>query len=297
MSVTTVNSGALSLNYSDFEQLRTEHKIYADKSALIFKFAKKRGPFLFTRPRRFGKSLLAATLTSLFEHGLEYFQGLAIEKLWHDHTYKVLYLDFSGLSTISPANFLYDFNEVLKDFTHKYQIKIDSDSIISPGSLLQQLVLKTPFPEPLVLLIDEYDIQLINSMSDAREFRAYHKIIYNFFNTVKSNIDRFRFIYITGVSRFSNTPIFSVFNNLQDLSLDPEYAALAGFTDHELHRYFEGHLQHAASVPGRDYAEFLADFQAYYKGYCFDLNASVSLYNPRAVPAFLERPHRGLHPY
>lgn len=297
MSLPAFNPDALPVSYSDFEQLRAEHKIYADKTALIFKFARQRASFFLSRPRRFGKSLLASTLKSLFEHGLQYFQGLAIENLWQDQTYKVLYLDFSDMSTISAEHFSYDLNDTLKAFALKYQIEIDFDSNIPPGSLLRQLILRKPFPDPLVLLIDEYDKQLINCMSDAGEFCAYRKIIYNFFDVVKSNFKKFRFVYITGISRFSNTSIFSAFNNLLDLSLDPKYAALTGFTEAELHRYFEEFLQNAASIRGQDYEQFMFDFRAYYDGYCFDENASVSLYNPWSVLLFLRRPDMGLQPY
>lgn len=94
MPVTASDPSALPVDTSDFEELRSTHKIYVDKTAYIAKFAVRKGPFFLSRPRRFGKSLLVSALKSMFEHGLEYFQGLALEKLWQDKTYKVLYLDF-----------------------------------------------------------------------------------------------------------------------------------------------------------------------------------------------------------
>lgn len=124
------------------------------------------------------------------------------------------------MSSGTVDDFLYDFRYKLKAFARKYRIGIDFASDLPPGSLLNQIIDLKPFADPLVLLVDEYDSRLLQNLHDPAVYNAYHVIIYDFFKIVKSNFKDFRFVYFTGVSRFSNTSIFSAFNNLKELSLD-----------------------------------------------------------------------------
>ena len=122
-----VNLTSLPLDSSDFETLRKLNQIYVDKTDLIFEFAQNDAPIFLSRPRRFGKSLLVSTIKSLFEHVLEYFDGLKISKLWNDTTYPVLYLNFSDFGE-SDYDFFFDsFLMEIKDFIQNNNIKINEN--------------------------------------------------------------------------------------------------------------------------------------------------------------------------
>ena len=122
-----VNLTSLPLDSSDFETLRKLNQIYVDKTDLIFEFAQNDAPIFSSRPRRFGKSLLVSTIKSLFEHVLEYFDGLKISKLWNDTTYPVLYLNFSDFGE-SDYDFFFDsFLMEIKDFIQNNNIKINEN--------------------------------------------------------------------------------------------------------------------------------------------------------------------------
>ena len=119
------NVDSLPLGYSSFEELRQDKKIYVDKTDLIAQFVNSKSPCFLSRPRRFGKSLLTTTLKSLFEHGLEYFDGLKIKELWHDTTYPVLYLDFLHFTKNNFDEFNDDIYDDLEDFALRNNILID----------------------------------------------------------------------------------------------------------------------------------------------------------------------------
>ena len=115
----------LPIDSTNFEVLRKQNKIYIDKTDLIFEFAQDDAPIFLSRPRRFGKSLLTTTIKSLFEHGLEYFEGLKISKLWNDTTYPVLYLNFSNYKENDYDFFYKSLTEDIKDFIEKYELISD----------------------------------------------------------------------------------------------------------------------------------------------------------------------------
>ena len=215
---------------SDFDTLRKEQRIYVDKTDLIYKIASNNAqPIIFSRPRRFGKSLLVSTLECLFLGKLELFRGLKIESLWQDtKQYCVLHLDFSAMDFTSVEEFKKAFNNDLDVFISRHKLVLNRDAGESVSEKFIGIC-DAVGDKKLVLLIDEYDAPLTAFMNNKEQFEKARTILSSFYQAVKSRYKAVRFMFITGITRYSNTSIFSAFNNLLDLSLNPAYGALLGY--------------------------------------------------------------------
>ncbi len=238
-------------NYASFSKLIETNSIYVDKTGIIANFAKSNGPFLLTRPRRFGKSTLINTLHELFAHGIEKFKGLEIEPLWDDKTYKVIHLDFSTFKDVpSNSSFNKEFMDSLRFALERAGIEPTKEKVDFPAKLLEKSIEKE---NEVVLLVDEYDAPLTAVLNDSVEFEDRRKILSSFYLTVKSCQEKFRFVFITGVTYYTNSSIFSGFNNLTDLTLKSDYGALLGFTSEELEKYFSEYIDNAAIELNKEY--------------------------------------------
>ena len=289
---------------TDFGELIDNNCIYVDKTAIINQFASKKGPFFISRPRRFGKSTLINTLHELFAHGLEKFKGLKIEPLWKDKTYKVLHLDFSVFKeTPSIGSFNNDFMDSLRFSLERAGIEPTKEKVDFPAKLLEKSI-ENEDERSVVLLVDEYDAPLTAVLNDSNEFEDRRKILSNFYMTVKSFQVKFRFIFITGVTYYSHTSIFSAFNHLTDLTLDSDYGALLGYTSEELEKYFSEYIDNAVvtlnkKFPTERYTheKVVEELKRNYDGYSFDEDCMHLVYNPWSILNFLKSPHRGFIPY
>ena len=289
---------------TDFGELIDNNCIYVDKTAIINQFASKKGPFFISRPRRFGKSTLINTLHELFTHGLEKFKGLKIEPLWKDKTYKVLHLDFSVFKeTPSIGSFNNDFMDSLRFSLERAGIEPTKEKVDFPAKLLEKSI-ENEDERSVVLLVDEYDAPLTAVLNDSNEFEDRRKILSNFYFTVKSFQVKFRFIFITGVTYYSHTSIFSAFNHLTDLTLDSDYGALLGYTSDELESYFSEYIDNAVETLNRKFPterytheKVVEELKRNYDGYSFDEDCMHHVYNPWSILNFLKSPHRGFIPY
>ena len=289
---------------TDFGELIDNNCIYVDKTAIINQFASKKGPFFISRPRRFGKSTLINTLHELFAHGLEKFKGLKIEPLWKDKTYKVLHLDFSVFKeTPSIGSFNNDFMDSLRFSLERAGIEPTKEKVDFPAKLLEKSI-ENEDERAVVLLVDEYDAPLTAVLNDSNEFEDRRKILSNFYFTVKSFQVKFRFIFITGVTYYSHTSIFSAFNHLTDLTLDSDYGALLGYTSDELESYFSEYIDNAVETLNKKFPterytheKVVEELKRNYDGYSFDEDCMHHVYNPWSILNFLKSPHRGFIPY
>ena len=289
---------------TDFRELIDNNCIYVDKTAEISQFAVKKGPFFISRPRRFGKSTLINTLHELFAHGIEKFKGLEIEPLWDDKTYKVVHLDFSKFKDVpSSSSFNKDFMDSLRFSLQRAGIEPTKEKVDFPAKLLEKSI-ENEDEKAVVLLVDEYDAPLTAVLNDSNEFEDRRKILFNFYMTVKSFQVKFRFIFITGVTYYAHTSIFSAFNNLTDLTLDSDYGALLGYTSEELEKYFSEYIDNAVvtlnkKFPTERYTheKVVEELKRNYDGYSFDEDCMHHVYNPWSILNFLKSPHRGFIPY
>ena len=287
---------SLPLGRSTFSALRAKNEIYVDKTKLIFELARFDSKIFLARPRRFGKSLLISTFESLFKHGLRDFKDLAIEPLWTDRTYDVVRLDFSEAKEFSTV----------EDFRTVFYTRVGS-KFRDAGFLLQnngddfvtQLSnwLRTLKDSSLVLLIDEYDAPLTACLDDQELFTGVRSVLSELFLTLKSNEGCLRFFFMTGITKFSNTSIFSAFNNLQDISLDVQYGTLLGYTEPEMIHYFSEYLSRAARDLNLSSEDLLQKLRVQYDGFSFDRQAKTHVYCPWSVLNFLTKPAEGFQNY
>ncbi len=294
-------------NSCNFRDLIDNNRIYVDKTALICQIAKdEKGPYFISRPRRFGKSTLINTFHELFAHGTEKFKGLAIEPLWQDKTYKVLHIDFSSYNFLSEINFCDYFYEDLKQKFIELGFSVNDSnlSLKAPGLLVDNAFKNNHSGEEIVLLVDEYDTPLSAVLNNEKEFIARRDILHNFYSKVKEYQGRFRFIFITGVTYYSHTSIFSAFNNLKDLTLDLRYGALLGYTSEELEKYFSEYINNAVDVLNKKYHTerythdvVVSELKRNYDGYSFDEEALNHVYNPWSIVNFFDAPVREFIPY
>ena len=290
-------------NSCNFRDLIDNNRVYVDKTALICQIAKdEKGPYFISRPRRFGKSTLINTFHELFAHGTERFKGLEIEPLWKDKTYKVIHLDFSTFREVpSNSSFNKEFMDAFKLSLEESGIEPTKENIDSPANLLKKTL---DTESEVVLLVDEYDAPLTAVLNDSSEFDDRCKILFNFYMTVKSFQVKFRFIFITGVTYYSHTSIFSAFNHLTDLTLDSDYGALLGYTSDELESYFSEYIDNAVETLNRKFPterytheKVVEELKRNYDGYSFDEDCMHHVYNPWSILNFLKSPHRGFIPY
>ena len=298
----------LPLGTTLFESFILKNKIYVDKTDLIAKLTEFDDcPVFLSRPRRFGKSTLVNTFEELFSHGLEMFKGLKIDtqNLWQDKTYKVLHLDFSKIKEIDDN---VSFNDnLLSQLDAKFKSNGFKSCLTSNIKNLSQYLderFSDPKVDQLVLLIDEYDAPLTTVMNDKEEFTKRRKVLSTFFSNIKSYSGKFRFIFITGVTRYSHTAIFSGFNNLKDISFDPDFGTIVGYTQEELEFYFKEYIENAAHILNQvnntnenTYVSILKDLKDNYDGYSFDEKCKTHVYNPWSILNFLTSPQNEFKRY
>lgn len=288
----------LPLGTSSFEALREAGEIYVDKTDFIFQLASKRRKLFLARPRRFGKSLLISTLESLFRHGLAYFRDLKIEKLWkEERTYTVVRLDFSEIRDFrSSEEFSKRLTALLARKFRPAGLNYQLSALFSMPDQLSDWLSTLP-ANSLVILIDEYDAPLTACLNDLRLFEEVRLKLARFYAALKANDAAFRLIFITGITKFNKTSIFSELNNVSDISLSPEYGSLLGYTHNEVRSYFADYLVRSAAILKDDEEKLFEELARHYDGFCFDRDASQKVFAPWSLLNFFEDPRSGLVDY
>lgn len=285
----------LSLGISSFRSLRIKRAVYVDKTHMIRALADPAGEdnkWFLARPRRFGKSLLISTFESLFKYGLRDFEGLAITREWTDRRYDVVRLDFSEiLSCRDPDAFGVGFRALI---AIKFKpLGFEAEPLDGAFFLKFTRWLEARKRRSLVLLIDECDAPLTHSIEDPTLFREIEKKLRPFFSALKARSDCLRFFFMAGITRFGNEEALKGFDGVTDISFDPAYGTLLGFTDDELEHCFPGRLQSAAERLGLPVEKLRARLKASYAGYCFDAEGQTEVYSPWSVLSFLRVPELG----
>ncbi len=287
---------ALPLGSSNFVSLRQATEIYVDKTDLIYKLTKNKGFYLLIRPRRFGKSLLISTIETLFESGIKEFSGLSIAQKWSDKTYCVAKLDFSEIMEFSNIE---DFKRQLSDYVVSKFKTAGFKRITNDENTYSQLCkwLSTLKADSLVVLIDEYDAPLTKCLDNPELFKEVSNILNNLYVTLKGNENCLRFLFITGITHYGHSIISQVFDNLEDISFNPVYATLLGFSENEILAYFDDYLFHAAKSLNTCENRIVELLRDNYSGYSFVLQGNAHVYNPWSVLNFFNYPELGFCNY
>jgi len=276
----------LPLDTSSFRQIRERDFLYVDKTSWIYRMIDEGICYFLSRPRRFGKSLTINTLKELFRGNRGLFRGLWIEDRWEFKEYPVLIFDFNGISHEDPSSLKQGLFLRLKNQIERYKIEIGESenlydyfqrSIVSLGDRVEQKV---------VILIDEYDKPILDHLGQGEERLkiAYknREILKSFFGVLKEGniVDIIRFVFVTGVSRFTKVSIFSEWNNLQDISMEPEYADFLGYSEDEILRYFPDYLERLCKEKAFSMDECMERIRYWYNGYRFSVESDSHVYNP-----------------
>ena len=277
----------LPIGVQDFVQLRQDNLLYVDKTTRLLELIEDGRRYFLSRPRRFGKSLTLSTLGAMFSGCKELFKGLAAEQ-WviqqSENPLPVLRLDMSSLGSYRNReglnrNLVQRLEEIAED--NELNLKPSTDCEVFLRQLIRSIFKRRG---SVVVLIDEYDKPILDNLSDLKKADEMREVLRSFYTVLKSCDEYLRFIFITGISKFSKMGVFSAMNNLQDISASHIYSDIAGYTQNELEYYFSDRIKVLAQSMSITKDELTDKIRKYYDGFSFD--GVTRLYNPFSILNF-----------
>ena len=271
------------LGIQTFSEIRTNDNLYIDKTAYIYRMANSDGKYFFlSRPRRFGKSLLVSTLLSYFGGRKELFKGLAIDNLENEWAeYPVLHFDLSGgkHQEEDQLNRYLDF--ILKDNERRFGVECDAvDANVRLANLIASVYKKTG--KQVVVLIDEYDAPLLDVVHQDERLESLRHLMRNFYSPLKQCEPMLRFVFLTGITKFSQLSIFSELNNITNISMDEAYAGICGITKEELLTQMSDDIDRLAEKLSITREVAIQQLKDNYDGYHFTY-PSPDIFNPYSL--------------
>ncbi|MBR1587020.1 MAG: AAA family ATPase [Kiritimatiellae bacterium] len=277
----------------DFPKLRQSGCIYVDKTMFMHRLVSDVGTNLFfiSRPRRFGKSLTVSALKALFSGRRELFEGLYIDTTdWKWEKYPIIHFEFNDLDTVSIERFdkslLSHIRRKLAEAGFRYdESEEPSDNF---GRAIETLAVQkdgngNEVHKGVVILIDEYDAPVGHCLDDIAKAEAVRERLSVVYSQMKNRTGDIRFLFMTGVSKFTKLSVFSALNNIVDMSQDDGYATMFGYTEEELSANFEERLREHAAIMGKSYEDYRAEMKRWYNGFRFAKNVATTVYNPISV--------------
>lgn len=266
-----------------FERIRKEDKFYVDKTEYIYRMTHTDGKYFFlSRPRRFGKSLLVSTFQSYFEGKKELFEGLALEKLEKEwNTYPVLHFDLSKGKHMEKAQLEEYLGYLLEDYEQKYGIENHRNGNNNRFNDLIEVVFQKTGKQ-VVVLIDEYDAPLLDVAHEKEKLDELRNTMRNFYSPLKGNESMLRFVFMTGITKFSQLSIFSELNNITNVSMDEPYAGICGITKEEMLTQMSDDIDALAEHLELSREETILELKDHYDGYHFTW-PSPDVFNPYSL--------------
>ncbi len=295
---------ALPIGYSDVKSV-IETGYYVDKTGYAQELIEKRNPIFIARPRRFGKSLFINTLATICSGEQEVFKDYHIGRPENGYKWKkypIIKIDFSGISNNTPEELSTSIKMVLKEIAFSYNVKIEDVTVKDAlRSLVLQLInlednkenIKSVYEPRIVVLIDEYDAPIVHLAKGSDLEKANIKVMKDFFMTLKSLNDYFQLTFITGVSKFSLSDVFSGANHLDDITIDTSADSMFGYTQEKILTIFSNNLEDIAEKWSEKEnkkiteSEVMSRMATYYNGYKF-CECGASVYNPWSALKFLK---------
>lgn len=256
--------------------------LYVDKTRYLYELIRHTsGIYFLSRPRRFGKSLTISTLEEIFRGNKELFRGLALyDSDYEWQVFPVIRLDFSRNTVQSAAK--------LEEVIDYYLAKLAREA----GITLQGIDYQSRFEDliqqlaetdgKVVILIDEYDKPILDNIENSAEARRIRDVLKAFYTVIKAADQYLRFVFITGISKFSRVGIFSGMNNLDDISMDARFATMLGITEEELRNDFQEHIESFSQKEKMSVQAMLDKIRTWYNGFCF-VGGGQRIYNPFSV--------------
>jgi putative lipoic acid-binding regulatory protein len=275
----------LPLGRQNFSEIINEDLLYVDKTDRVYNLIETGKLYFLARPRRFGKSLLISKFRYLFEGKKELFKDLFIGKStdYDFDTYPVLQFSFAKLGH-KVENLEEELINKVERYADDFQVETEKTSLSTRFTTLVEAISKKD--KPVVILIDEYDKPIIDFLTEYDKAKVNQKVLRGFFSPLKDldSQGHLRFLFITGVSKFSKVSLFSDLNNLTDLSKSPLANDLLGITQSELETNFKEHIDFAVKHFDTTKVKLLKVIKDWYNGYSYD--GQVTLYNPFSILTF-----------
>ena len=275
----------LTIGIQSLPEIRRKNGIYVDKTELVHKIVTSGKSYFLSRPRRFGKSLTVSTLKELFLGNKAVFEGLWIEDKWDwSKTNPVIHISFDDVDYQGHGLE----KAILKELDRCAKLY---------GIVLEEETLKSKFKEliaalsaqfgKVVLLIDEYDKPIIDFLesNEMAKAQAHRFVLRDFYGVLKNADASLELVFITGISKFAKVSLFSHLNNLDDITISKEYAAITGYTQTELELYFNDYLKRCENELELSREELLNHMKIWYNGYSWD--GVTRVYNPFGTLSFL----------
>ena len=275
----------LPVGIQTFAEIREEGYLYIDKTEQINNILTEGKYFFLSRPRRFGKSLLLSTIRSLYECRKDLFEGLWIADKWNwEEKHPVIHVQFAsqGIRTLGLEKAI---TTMLK-YLGKQELNISLESE-SYDTQFKELIFKAAQNSPTgkaVILIDEYDKPIIDHLDDLPKAKENRQILKNFYSILKDSDPYIELVFITGVSRFAKTSIFSDLNNITNLTMRRQAVELLGITQEEVSLHFTESIQDIAKEQGISAEELTEQIRFWYNGYSWD--GKYKVYNPFSLLSF-----------
>ena len=272
----------LPIGIQTFEDIRRDNYLYVDKTAFVWRIANTGKPYFLSRPRRFGKSLLLSTFEAYFKGKKELFEGLAIEQMEKEwRQFPVLHLDLNAKKYETPE----DLNAMLNQHLEKWESQYgDEKKDRSPEERFSYVISRASEQAGcgVVVLVDEYDKPLLQTLCNIPLMEEYRQTLKAFYGVLKSSDRYLRFVFLTGVTKFAQVSVFSDLNQLNDISMKPQYATICGITMQELTHTFAPEIQQLAEHNGLTQEEALQKMKISYDGYHF-CEFAEGVFNPFSV--------------
>lgn len=266
-----------------FERLRKGNYIYVDKTDLVWKITKESPYVFFSRPRRFGKSLLTTTLVSYFQGRKDLFEGLKImelEKAWE--SYPVIHVDVSVAKGRETAA---ELKRALLLLLDPYvEIYGSNEKEQNPGELLSGLIRRAyeKTGKQVAVIIDEYDAPVLDVLSEEEKLSDFRRVMQEFYQPLKASEAMIKFCFLTGITRLSQMNIFSTLNNMTNVSLNPKFSAICGITEQELETVLSTDIEMMAAELDVSKEETIERLRFKYDGYLFS-DGGTKVYNPYSL--------------
>lgn len=263
-----------------FSKIREENYLYIDKTEYVYRMTHSASSYMFlSRPRRFGKSLLTSTLHSYFSGRKDLFEGLAMEKLEKEWVeYPVLHFDMSTAKHVDKESLQNLLDFMLTECERMFGINtVGMDANLRLTNLIKRAYEQTG--RKVVVLIDEYDAPLLDVVHEQENLGALRNIMRNFYSPLKACDPYLRYVFLTGITKFSQLSIFSELNNIKNISMDKAYAAICGITEDEIRIQMREDVEDMVRRLGMGSEEVLAKLKENYDGYHFTY-PSPDIYNP-----------------
>ena len=274
----------LALGHQEFSEVIGNNCIYVDKTEYIYRLISEGTYYFLSRPRRFGKSLLANTLKELFLGNKELFENLWIYDKWNwDETFPVIKISFSKI-----GHNIIGLEQAIDEQLENIAI---TNSIVLQKTVyplkFEELIIKLSVKGKVAVIIDEYDKPIIDYMDDIPQAEENLKILKNFYSILKDSDKYIKFLFITGVSKFSHVSIFSDLNNLTDITIDSKYSKIVGWTKEEVEKYFPAYISDVAGKFKDTFIDVMDEIKKWYNGYSWDGISKV--FNPVSLMNFFDK--------